>query len=118
MRTRSIALSALAVPLAFTLCSRPAAIAQPVPAAAASQYGTDQDAYRDAHEQGHRDGMKAAYHDMHDNRSPDPKRHDEYRHPPVDGHARDAYRDGFRDGYKDAIRNAQQGGPQGDYDRH
>lgn len=116
MRIRTIALSTLAIPLAFTMYPRPvAAIAQPGPAAAAIQ-DADRDAYRDIREQGHHDGMKAAYDDMRDHRNPDPKRHDEYRHPPVDHNARDAYRDGFRDGYNDAFRN----GPRhdDDDDRH
>lgn len=115
MRTRSLALAALALPLAFTGYSRPAiALAQPVVATAAIQ-DNDHDRDHDAREQGRRDGMKAAYDDMRDHHDPNPKRHDEYRHPPVDHDRRDAYRDGFREGYNDAFRN---GSHHDDDDRH
>lgn len=117
MRTRTLALTALALPLAFTGYSRPAkALSHPMIVTAAAQDDDhDRDRDHDAREQGHHDGMKAAYDDMRDHRDPNPRRHEEYRHPPVDHHLRDAYRDGFRDGYNDAFRN----GPRhDDDDRH
>jgi hypothetical protein len=75
--------------------------------------------YRDAREMGHRDGVQAAYRDMQDRRSPDARRHNEYRHPRVDGRLRDDYRNGFADGYADAYRRGNSAPPRGrdDYDR-
>src|SRR6185437_3248958 len=66
-------------------------------------YGDRGGNYADARQLGHQDGMQSAYQDINDRRSPDPRRHGEYRHPRVDGRARDAYRNGFTAGYNDAY---------------
>ena len=65
----------------------------------------------DVRQMGHRDGIQAAYRDMQDRRSPDARRHGEFRHPPVDGRVRDEYRNGFVDGYADAYRRGSYSGP-------
>jgi hypothetical protein len=104
MRTQKIAtIAALALPLVFGGYGR-SLHAQPIVGAPAALHDDDdRDHGRDARDMGRRDGMQAAYDDMRDHRRADADDHQSYRHPPVDKHARDAYRAGFRDGYSDGI---------------
>lgn len=99
------ALSVLTLPLAFGGygCVK-IAHAQPVAGTpAALQENPGADPFRDAREQGHRDGMHAGFDDMHRGMPPDPRRHHELRHPPVAHRFWDAYREGFRRGYDEAY---------------
>jgi hypothetical protein len=48
---------------------------------------------------GFHDGIEAARHDIEANRSPDPDRHDKFRHPDLPRDQRDDFREGFRRGY-------------------
>ena len=58
----------------------------------------------DAARMGHQDGMNAGYEDLRDGRRPDPRRHGEFRRPPVNGRDGDEYRRAYADGYNDAFR--------------
>jgi hypothetical protein len=113
------AVSFLAIPLLFAGCGHddrygggygpPQAGAPPI------GYGDRGVGYYDVRQLGHQDGMQAAYRDINDRRSPDPRRHGEFRHPRVDDRVRDEYRRGFADGYNDAYRNGYSA-PRRDHD--
>lgn len=49
---------------------------------------------------GFKDGIEAARHDIDARRSPDPRRHDKFRHPDRPRDERPDFRDGFRRGYE------------------
>ena len=55
--------------------------------------------WSDAWHRGFHEGAQAAHHDIQAGRSPDPNRHDSFRHPDARGPARHDFRDGFRHGY-------------------
>jgi hypothetical protein len=115
MRTRTLsAVALLALPLAIGSYGRyNTAQAQPAfgtPAALHDDDDRKRDNSRDAREMGRRDGMQAANDDMRDRRRANATARQEYRHPPVDKHARNDYRAGFRDGYDDAARSFQSQG--------
>lgn len=109
MRTQRFAVvTALALPFAFGSFGYSYAHAQPaVGTPAALQDNGAPDPYRDARERGRHDGERAAYDDMHHGLAPDPNRHHEFRHPPVDHRFDDAYRKGFRHGYHDAFHHGE-----------
>lgn len=98
----------LALPAASTLSRA----AQP-PSPAARQY-RDQGMYAgpmfQARRRGFEEGMEGAIRDFGNRRRPDPDNRDEFRHPPVPGELRDAYRDGFRRGYQQTISELMSGG--------
>jgi hypothetical protein len=52
---------------------------------------------------GFRDGIEGARKDFGNHRSPDPHNREEFRHPPVHGRAREAYRRGFERGYQVGV---------------
>ncbi len=106
MRKRRIAImTALAVPFAlgnYGGCS--VAHAQPAPVTPAALQENAPSPYREARERGVHDGERAAYDDVHRGLTPDPNRHENYRHPPLqDHHYDEAYRDGFRQGYQSSF---------------
>jgi hypothetical protein len=68
--------------------------------------------YNDISRRGFHDGIEAARHDLDHGMPPDPHRHGDFRHPPVDHHARDDYRSGFDRGYHAAYEH------RGDWDRN
>lgn len=111
MRTRNIAMvTALALPFALGGYGRYTAHAQPAPRTSAVALHDDDDNRGRANEirqQGRQDGMQAAYEDMRDGRRSSADHHREYKHPPVKGHLKDAYRQGFRDGYSDGMHNRE-----------
>lgn len=49
---------------------------------------------------GFHDGVIAAEHDIDGRRSPDPSRHDNFRHPDLPRYQHPDFRDGFRRGYQ------------------
>ncbi|HEX8713130.1 MAG TPA: hypothetical protein VF730_14720 [Terracidiphilus sp.] len=59
---------------------------------------------------GFADGMEGAIKDFGNHRRPNPDNRDEFRHPPVPGQLRDAYRDGFQRGYQVAANELSNGG--------
>jgi hypothetical protein len=54
------------------------------------------------HRKGFHDGVEGARKDFDNHRSPDPHNRDEFRHPHVPDHDREAYRQGFERGYQSA----------------
>lgn len=110
-------LNRLATP-AWILCLALPAVsaissAAPTTAPAIAQY-RDQGAYGEpyiqARRRGFEDGMEGAIKDFGNQRRPDPDNRDEFRHPPVPGQLRDAYRDGFTRGYQQAMSELMSGG--------
>lgn len=72
--------------------------------------------YSDFARQGFHAGIEAAHHDLAHGRPPDPRRHEDFRHPHVGGHhARDDFRRGFEHGYWMAY---QHRGDWGYHDHH
>lgn len=69
------------------------------------------DSYNDAQRRGFHEGMEAARQDMQEGRRVDADHHDAYRHPPVEGDLRNAYREGFREGYHRAMDHMRNEGP-------
>jgi hypothetical protein len=67
-----------------------------------------------ARRRGFEEGMEGAIKDFGNHRRPDPNNRDEFRHPPVPGELRDAYRDGFRRGYQVAMSELMSGGDRDD----
>ena len=61
--------------------------------------------FTDIQRQGFRDGIEGARKDIENHRQPDPNNRDEYRHPDLPKHKRDAYREGFRRGYDAGIQH-------------
>jgi hypothetical protein len=64
-----------------------------------------------AESQGFHDGIEGARKDFENHREPSVENRDEYRHPPVHGRDRDAYRHGFRRGYQVGVDHLMRGGP-------
>ena len=94
MRT-SIALAALALPLAIAGCSHPRPVAYEVP--------PPPPAYTQIAQRGFHDGFEAARRDMARGIPPDVDRHPRFRNPPVPPPAFEDYRHGFREGYQRAL---------------
>lgn len=69
--------------------------------------------WNDYQRQGFHDGMDGARKDYGNHRQPDVNNRDEYRHPSVPEHARDAYREGFREGYNRAMSHLMGAGRNG-----
>lgn len=92
--------------------------AEPPAAPAIAQY-RDQGGYArpgfQARRRGYEDGMEGAIKDFGNRRRPDPGNRDEFRHPPVPGQLRDAYRDGFSRGYQQAMSELMSGGSRDEY---
>ena len=61
------------------------------------------DAWNDVQRRGFHEGIRAARDDYRDQRRPDADDRPEYRHPPVPGGLRQAYREGFMRGYNMAM---------------
>jgi hypothetical protein len=59
--------------------------------------------YRDAERRGFHEGVEAARNDMSEHRHADADDHRMYKHPPVEGDDRRAFREGFREGYRRAM---------------
>lgn len=59
--------------------------------------------FNEVQQQGFRDGMQDARRDFDRHRNPNAENSKEFRHPPVPGELRDAYREGFRRGYIRAM---------------
>jgi hypothetical protein len=57
-------------------------------------------AWSHAWHSGFHDGIEAARHDVDARRSPDPDRHDNFRHPDLPRDQRQDFREGFRRGYR------------------
>jgi hypothetical protein len=55
--------------------------------------------YSDIGRQGFHAGIEAAHHDIDAGRPPDPRRHQEFRHPHLPPGQRDEFRHGFERGY-------------------
>ena len=77
--------------------------AQPVPVAAQDRWDAPPADYRDAQQRGFHEGVEAARHDFSEHRHADADDHEMYRHPPVEGEARNEFREGFREGYRRAM---------------
>jgi Spy/CpxP family protein refolding chaperone len=69
--------------------------------------------FREIQRQGFHDGIEAARSDFQNQRPPNAERRNEFRNPPVPGHAHDEYREGFRRGYDMAFSHFRE-----DHDRH
>ena len=67
--------------------------------------------FNDIQRQGFHAGIDAARHDIDFGMPPDPRRHGEFRHPPVPGPARDDFRHSFGRGYEMAYQH------RGEWDR-
>ena len=61
--------------------------------------------------QGFHDGIEGARKDYENHRQPSVENRDEYRHPPVPHHDREAYRQGFRRGYQVGVEHLMRGYP-------
>lgn len=97
-----------------SLLIMPAAPAAAEPAAPALGQYRDEGMYSgrifQARRRGFEEGMEGAIRDFGNRRRPDPDNRDEFRHPPVPGELRDAYRDGFERGYQQAMSELMNGG--------
>lgn len=71
--------------------------------------------YSPAQRDGFHKGIEDAHHDIQAGRPPDPRRHDDFRHPNVPPDQRDAYRHAFWHGYQSAY---QHRGDWGFHDHH
>jgi hypothetical protein len=65
--------------------------------------------FRDVQRQGFHDGLEAGRSDFDRHTPPSAERRREFRHPPVPGPDRDAYREGFRRGYDSAFSHFREG---------
>ncbi len=65
-----------------------------------------------AEQQGYHDGIEGARKDAGNHREPNVQNRDEYRHPRVPEHDRDAYREGFRRGYDVGVEHLMHSGTQ------
>ncbi|QNI33308.1 hypothetical protein H7849_04935 [Alloacidobacterium dinghuense] len=63
------------------------------------------------HAQGFHDGVEGARKDYENHRQPSVENREEFRHPPVPHHDREAYRDGFRRGYQTGVEHLMRGYP-------
>ena len=104
----SIPALALCIGAPATLKAK-ASEAQPAPSLAQYQdqdrdWDRPPDNYRnDAQRRGFHEGIEAARHDFQDRRHADADDHEMYKHPPVEGDARHAFREGFKEGYRRAM---------------
>ena len=80
------------------------------PGAPSPAFGQDHDAwdappheFREIQRQGFHDGIEGARKDFDNHRRPDVENREEFRHPHVEGSAREDYREGFRRGYERAM---------------
>jgi len=111
MKTKWLAPSLLALCVAATgglTAKASTATAQPSPAAVPYQdqdhdWDRPPDSYQDAQRRGFHEGIEAARRDFADHRRADADDHDVYKHPPVEGHDRGAFREGFKEGYHRAM---------------
>ncbi len=106
----------LAALTAAALLSIPAARAQqgPPPPGYGPDYGHEPWANVPAEVQGieargFHDGIEGARKDYENHRRPDVENREEYRHPPVGHHDREAYRHGFRRGYETGVEHLMRG---------
>ncbi|HEY2469149.1 MAG TPA: hypothetical protein VGI45_15105 [Terracidiphilus sp.] len=90
----SLALAALALPLAIAGCSHPRPVVYDVP---------PPPAYTQVAQRGFHDGFDAARRDLAKGIRPDVDRHPKFRSPPVPPPAFEDYRHGFREGYQRAL---------------
>lgn len=61
--------------------------------------------------QGFHDGIAGARKDYENHRRPDVENREEYRHPDVPHHDREAYRHGYRRGYETGVEHLMRGYP-------
>jgi hypothetical protein len=108
-RFRFIGLSVIALALAIPGVVKAKALV-PAPHPAFSQdrdrdrWDTPPAEYRDeVQRRGYHEGVEAARRDFNEHRRSDADDHDAYRHPPVEGSARNDFREGFREGYRRAM---------------
>jgi hypothetical protein len=108
----------LAAFAAAALLSIPAAQAQqgPPPPGYGPEYGHEVWASPPAEvqgvqSQGFHDGIEGARKDYENHRQPNVENRDEFRHPPVSHHDREAYRQGFRRGYETGVEHLMRGYP-------
>lgn len=92
-----------------------AAVLFSVPAARAFQYDHEPWAAPPAEvqgiqAQGFHDGIEGARKDAENHRPPNVQNRDEYRHPPVGHHDREAYRQGFQRGYQVGVEHLMRDG--------
>lgn len=59
---------------------------------------------------GFHDGIEAARHDVDSGKPPDPRRHDNFRHPDLPRDQRNDFREGFRRGYRMFYEHHEHGG--------
>ena len=102
---------------AFVLLSAPRMQAV-TPSSLAPSFAQDRDdwdrpdnAWSDVQRQGFHDGIEAARQDVANRRRPDADDRNEYRHPPVRGRFKNAYRESFMRGYNVAISHMANNGP-------
>jgi hypothetical protein len=108
MRLNQIALPVLALLLGATgaLVGTTRGVAQGPPPGYGQERGdwnSPPNEFNDTQRRGFQDGQDGARKDFENHRRPDVNNRDEYRHPPVSGNLRDAYREGFEHGYKRAM---------------
>jgi hypothetical protein len=115
---KSIPGLSLAVLVAATLLSIPAVQAQqgPPPPNYGPEYGHEVWAAPPAEvqgveAQGFHDGIEGARKDYENHRQPNVENLDEFRHPSVPHHDREAYRQGFRRGYETGVEHLMHGYP-------
>lgn len=107
----------LAAFLAATVLSIPTAQAQYAPAPPPPPgYGHEPWANAPAElqgveAQGFHDGIEGARKDYENHRPPNVENRDEFRHPSVPHHDREAYRQGFRRGYRVGVEHLMRGYP-------
>jgi len=108
----------LAALTAATLLSIPAAQAQqgPPPPGYGPDYGHEVWSQAPAEvqgieAQGFHDGIAGARKDYENHRKPDVENREEYRHPDVPHHDREAYRHGYRRGYETGVEHLMRGYP-------
>jgi hypothetical protein len=99
----------------FSVAAFMAATLLSVPAARAFQYGHEPWAAPPAEvqgvqSQGFHDGIEGARKDAENHRPPNVENRDEYRHPPVGHHDREAYRQGFQRGYQVGVEHLMHDG--------
>ncbi len=91
---------ALLIGAGLTGIPMPAAHAQQGPPPGYWEPGPPPGNWSNAWHNGFHDGIVAAHHDIDAGRPPDPRRHDDFRHPDRPADQRHDFREGFRRGYQ------------------
>jgi ribosome modulation factor len=66
--------------------------------------------YQEVQQRGFHDGVEGARKDYQNHRQPNVNNRDEYRHPNVPKHDREAYREAFQRGYRVGVQHIWNGG--------